>query len=429
MQALPGFRDFYPTDCARREYLFAVWRDLASRYGFLEFDGPMVEPVDLYRKKSGGELVGQLFDFIDKGERHVALRPELTPTFARMLTARERDFKKPVKWFSVGSFNRYEKQQRGRLREFYQFNCDLAGDASAAADAEIVALAIDGMRLLGFGPEHFRVRLSDRRAWAAFAAGRGVPDAALPALLDAIDKMERVPADVTAAKLSEFGLSISDVEAFLALPGSAHDGLAAILPALDARGLGAFVEVDLRIVRGLAYYTGLVFEIFDKTGEERAIAGGGRYDHLLGLISDGKCELPAVGFAVGDVVLGNMIDAHPGADARRQAWIRQRTSVDAYVVVAKEELRAEALGLVQSLRDASVRVDFSIGAAKVGKQFQAAEASGATVAIVVGDEWPKLKIKWLADRTESLLDRGELPGIFGRAAAAEILLPNQPTTS
>src|SRR4051812_14270310 len=176
MQTLPGFRDFYPDDCARRNYILATWREVARRYGFVEFDGPILEPIDLYKKKSGGELVGQLFDFVDKGERHVTLRPEMTPTLARMVVARERDFKKPLKWFCAPQFFRYEKQQRGRLREFYQFNADIIGEASPAADAELLALVIAMLRGFGLEQEDFVIRVSDRNAWASFAKARGVAE-------------------------------------------------------------------------------------------------------------------------------------------------------------------------------------------------------------------------------------------------------------
>ena len=165
MQTLPGFRDFYPDDCARRNYILTKWREVARRYGFVEYDGPVLEPLALYEKKSGGELVGQLFDFVDKGERHVAMRPEMTPTLARMVAARERDFKKPMKWFCVPQFFRYEKQQRGRLREFYQLNCDIIGEASPAADAELLAVQIDTLRGCALTESDFVVRLSSRSAW------------------------------------------------------------------------------------------------------------------------------------------------------------------------------------------------------------------------------------------------------------------------
>ena len=173
MQLLPGFRDFFPEDCARRNYIVATWREVARRYGFVEYDGPTLETVELYKKKSGGELVGQLFDFVDKGERHVALRPEMTPTLARMVAAKVREYKKPLKWFCAPPFFRYEKQQRGRLREFQQFNADILGEPSAAADAELVALAVDVMRDFGFTENDFVVRLSDRNAWKAFLNANG----------------------------------------------------------------------------------------------------------------------------------------------------------------------------------------------------------------------------------------------------------------
>ena len=168
MQPLPGFRDFLPDDCAARNYIFARWRDVARRYGFVEWDGPLLEPTNLYKKKSGDEIVGQLFNFIDKGEREVALRPELTPTLARVIAAHEREFKKPLKWFSIGQFFRYEKQQRGRLREHFQLNCDIIGESSFSADVELIALCIDILRAFGLTAKDFVVRISDREFWTDF---------------------------------------------------------------------------------------------------------------------------------------------------------------------------------------------------------------------------------------------------------------------
>ena len=163
LQSLPGFRDFSPRDCAVRNYMFETWRSAATRYGFSEWEGPLLESTDLYRRKSGDEIVGQLFHFTDKGEREVALRPELTPTLARVVAARHREFKKPLKWFQIGRCLRYEAPQKGRLREFYQWNADILGEASAEADAELIALGIDALRLFGFGPAEVAVRVSDPR--------------------------------------------------------------------------------------------------------------------------------------------------------------------------------------------------------------------------------------------------------------------------
>jgi histidyl-tRNA synthetase len=414
MQLLPGFRDFYPEDCARKNYILAVWRDVASRYGFVEYDGPALEPVALYRKKSGGELVGQLFDFVDKGERQVALRPEMTPTLARMVAARERDYKKPLKWFCAPSFFRYEKQQRGRLREFLQLNCDILGDATPAADAELLALVIDILRGFGLGPEDFVVRLSDRDAWMRFAGNRGVTEERLLDFLGVIDKLERLPEAETRRKLSEFSVTLEEVRSFVANPATEAEKLKGILADLEARGLAQYVALDLTIVRGLAYYTGLVFEVFDRGGKERALAGGGRYDALLEIMSDGKVRMPALGFGMGDVTLANLVSEIPNAARQRDAWLAARRAAEVYIVVAEESKRAEALGLLQSLREAGVRTDYALSAAKVGKQFQAAESMGAKFAVVVGGEWPRVTLKELATRAESTCLWGELPDLLAR---------------
>jgi histidyl-tRNA synthetase len=415
MQLLPGFRDFYPEDCARRNYILSVWREVASRYGFVEYDGPVLEPIELYRKKSGGELLGQLFDFVDKGERHVALRPEMTPTLARMVAAKERDYKKPLKWFCAPSFFRYEKQQRGRLREFLQLNCDILGDATPAADAELLALVIDILRGFGLGPQDFVVRLSDRDTWMQFAGNRGVAADRFPEFLGVIDKMERSPEAEIRRKLDEFGLSLEEVRSFIGDPAAEAGKLRDILSDLKARGLEQFVAVDLTIVRGLAYYTGLVFEVFDRGGKERALAGGGRYDALLELMSDGKVRIPALGFGMGDVVLANMIADVPNAARQRDEWLAARRSAEVYVVVAEETKRAEALRLLQHLREAGWRTDYGMGPAKVAKQFQAAESLGARFAVVVGAEWPLVKVKQLTTRSESTCLWEDLGGLLADA--------------
>ena len=370
----------------------------------MEYDGPVIEPIELYKKKSGGELVGQLFDFTDKGERHVTLRPEMTPTLARMVATRERDFKKPLKWFCAPQFFRYEKPQRGRGREFYQVNADIIGEPSFAADAELIAVLIDTLRAFGFGREDFFMRVSDRSAWASFAGARGVDEQRLPDFLAVVDKIERTPAAESAKKLGEFGVSMEDVKSFIVDPSSGAAKLKQIEDDLRARGMEGFIEFDLTIVRGLAYYTGIVFEAFDRSKNERALAGGGcRYDNLLSLMSDGKVDLPALGFGMGDVVLGNLIDGTAAAKGKMEAWISQNHAADVYVVIAKEERRLDALSIVQQLRDAGLRVDFPLVAAKVGKQFQTAELLGATTAVLIGDEWPQVKIKTLSTREETLI--------------------------
>ncbi|MDD5198838.1 MAG: histidine--tRNA ligase [Terrimicrobiaceae bacterium] len=408
MRPLPGFRDFYPEDCARRGYLLDGWRAVACRHGFVEVDGPVLESMDLYAKKneSGAEILGQLYQFTDRGEREVALRPEMTPTLARMVIAKERDYRKPLKWFSIANFFRYERQQKGRLREFIQFNADLLGDASTAADAELISLAIGVLREFGFTRDDFVIRLSDRRAWMDFLAARGCDEGAARAVLAIIDKLDREPEASLDAKLAPHGLTVAELRAFIAAASPEH--FAPLLDQFEARGLREFVEVDLSIVRGLAYYTGLVFEAFDRGQSMRALAGGGRYDNLLADLSDGSVNLPAIGFGLGDVVLGNLIEETPRAREKMERALGAAPAAEIYVVIAGEARRREALGLVQSLRDAGWRTDFPLDAAKVGRQFQTADQLGARFAVVVGNEWPAVKIKTLATRAEDSVAHGAL---------------------
>jgi histidyl-tRNA synthetase len=428
MQALPGFRDFLPDQCAARNYIFARWREVARRYGFVEWEGPVLEPTELYKKKSGAEIVDQLFNFTDKGEREVTLRPELTPTLARVVATHEREFKKPLKWFSIGQFFRYEKQQRGRLREHFQLNCDIVGETSIAADAELIALAVDLLRAFGFSDDDFVVRVSSRDAWLSFVLERLAPgqntssvnDAQFRRLLEILDKIERQNERDTNAQLREFNASVNDVWAWaektrriledpshkewLGRPGTTLSNLHQLLhQQIIPRGLKNCVEVDFSVVRGLAYYTGIVFEVFSRKRKLRAIAGGGRYDDLVGQLSDGDTQLPAAGFAMGDVVLGELIRDTLAAREQMQSAIATQGKIDIYIVVAKEERRVDALVQIQHLRDRGYRVEYLLTAAKVPKQFQAAEDMGASLAILYGDEWPQVKVKKLATREESLI--------------------------
>src|SRR4051812_33859553 len=314
MQSLPGFRDFLPADCAARNYIFTTWRRVARRYGFVEWDGPPLEPTELYKKKSGPEIVDQLFNFTDKGEREVSMRPELTPTLARVAAAHSREFKKPLKWFSIGQFFRYEKQQRGRLREHFQLNCDLLAEDALAADIELVALVIDILRGFGLTENDFVVRISDRRFWTDFLKAQGLPEEKWQDALQAIDKSERESREKTAEKLG----SLAQLVLEILEKGGKSEALDQVVNGLRARGLADFVNVDVRIVRGLAYYTGIVFEVFDRAGKLRAIAGGGRYDNLVSQLSDGSASMPALGFAMGDVVLGELIRDHTEASRRME---------------------------------------------------------------------------------------------------------------
>jgi len=362
LERLPGFRDFYPDACDLRNYVFDTWRRVAARYRFSEYEGPILEKTDLYRRKSGDEITGQLFHFQDKGDRDVAMRPELTPTLARMAAARQRDFRKPMKWFSIGPFFRYERSSKGRLREFYQFNCDILGEVSEQADAELIAMAIDVMLEFGFREGDFVIRLSDRGAWMDWLQAKGISADAAILVLQAVDKLGREDEAKTVAQLQEAGTTLDEVRAFMARTEDVSERATAIHRNLAARGMSGFLEWDLGIVRGLACYTGTVFEVFDIGKGMRAVAGGGRYDNLVKLI--GGTDLAACGFAMGDVVIGNFIDETPHAKARLEEWLAARRSTDVYVVVGDEARRDVALAAVQTMREAGLRVDYSLTPAR-----------------------------------------------------------------
>jgi len=398
MERLPGFRDFYPEPLPHpdvwsadaRQYIFAKWRAVSRRYGFREYDGPPLEPLELFTTKSGDEIVGQLYNFTDKGERAVSLRPEMTPTLARMVAAHERNYKKPIKWFALPQLFRYERQQKGRLREHFQFNADLLGESDPAADAELIALLIDTLRAFGLTAEDFVVRLSSRNAWHEFYergkhTAQGGSDAAHEYnFFQVIDKLERTPPEESAKKLAALGFALDDVNQFIT-GGAPTAELKFILDNLTARGMSAFVQIDYHVIRGLAYYTGVVFEAFDRKGEFRAIAGGGRYDNLVKLISGGKVNLPALGFGMGDVVLLELLSARgllPKFDA----------NVDVFCLIEDEALRAATLKLVQALRNSGLAVEFPLTPAKSDKQFKRAqELKAAFTARLDNDAYVRIR--------------------------------------
>ncbi|MDQ8145017.1 MAG: ATP phosphoribosyltransferase regulatory subunit [Gemmatimonadota bacterium] len=402
--ALPGFRDFYPDELARRAHIFQAWRAVARRYAFVEYDGPPLEPLDLYTKKSGDEIVGQLYNFTDKGGREVALRPEMTPTFARMVGARANALRKPVRWFSIPQLFRYERAQRGRLREHYQLNVDIVGESSEVADAELLGVAIDIMRALGLTEADVRARVSDRRLLGGILTTLGVTDLQIPAVYAVVDKIARQPREVSAEKLAAAGLTPTQVERVLGLAaGTTFEAVRAEFGAapaaaehverfgrylghLEALGVGGWVDLDLSIVRGLAYYTGIVFELFDAKGELRAICGGGRYDTLLKSL--GGVDLPALGFGMGDVVLGELLADRglvpaPGADG-----------ADLYLVAGNGAVGrpyAEALQLVSALRGAGFSVNHGLNAERflsqaTRNQVDGAKKSGAAAVIGVRED-------------------------------------------
>lgn len=412
MERLPGFRDFYPEPLPTadawsaevRRRIFDAWHGTARRYGFREYDGPPLEPLELYTTKSGAEIAGQLYCFTDRGGREVALRPEMTPTLARMAAAHERQYKKPIKWYTIPQLFRYERQQKGRLREHFQFNADIVGEADRGADAELVALLIDSLRALGLTPEDFVVRLSSRNAWQDFYQRQGgAPERAYD-FYQVVDKLEREPQDSAAAKFRDLGLTLEAVQSFIAA-GEPTAELQAVLDSLKARGLGDFVRIDYGVIRGLAYYTGPVFEAFDCKGEFRAIAGGGRYDNLIRLMSAGKVNLPALGFGMGDVVLVELLKS-------RGRLPDLGHGIDGFVLIEDEALRAESLRLIQTLRDGGLAVDFPLAATKADRQFKRALELRARWTIRVercGDGGAVARLRTLTDRSERLVGLDELP--------------------
>ena len=410
MERLPGFRDFYPEPLPHpdvwsadaRQHIFDAWRTTARKYGFREYDGPPLEPLELFTTKSGEEIVGQLYNFSDKGDRAVALRPEMTPTLARMVAAHERNYKKPIKWFAIPQLFRYERQQKGRLREHFQFNADVIGETAPAADAELIALLIDSLRALGLTNDDFVIRLSSRNAWQQFFTdGKGNPEKAYE-FYQAIDKLEREKPEATEQKLGALGFSTVAVNAFIQQAKPTAE-LQEILDNLAARGLGSYVKIDYQVIRGLAYYTGVVFEAFDRKGEFRAIAGGGRYDNLVKLISGGRVDLPALGFGMGDVVLLELLKARkllPSFDAR----------VDVYVLIEDETQRGAALRLVQQLRSDGLAVEYSLTALKPDKQFKRAVELGAR--FTAKAEGDTLRVKNLKTREEKTVPASEAAAVL-----------------
>lgn len=422
-QSLPGFREFYPEAFARRNHIFRLWRQTASTFGFAEYDAPVLEPLELYKAKSGEEIEQQLFSFTDKGGREVALRPEMTPTVCRMVGAKAGSLKRPIKWFSVAEFYRYERAQKGRERAFFQFNADIFGEAGVEADIELIALLVQCLTAFGLSKDDFFIRLSDRDLWMYYLEALGFDEAQIRALLVAIDKFEKLGDHAFKSYSDQFGplnagqkaqvLALLQVKSFdqieTTLKPIAGDKLTRriadwrkLIDGLAAMNLGGFVEVDLGVVRGLAYYTGFVFEAYDRKGDLRALAGGGRYNDLVKKL--GGPDLPAVGFAIGDVTMGLLLESRGLVPNLVQA-------ADIYAVLGGEPERKEAFGDVQALRAAGYRVEYPLKPLAFGKQFNAAVESGAKLALIYGsDELERgmVKLRDLTERTEREVPRAQV---------------------
>ena len=414
--ALPGFRDFYPAECAERSHIFQAWREVARRFAFIEYDGPPLEPLGLYTRKSGDEIVGQLYTFEDRSGRHVALRPEMTPTLARMVAARANALRKPVRWFSIPQLFRYERQQRGRLREHFQLNLDILGETDVTADAELLAAALGVMSELGLTQDDVRARISDRRLLNGLLELAGVSKEQLPLVYAVVDKLERDPRAVLEEKLSAAGcndlvvarifevLKHNDLDMLrsefhgVATLRDDFTRLARYFEILDALEVSDWVVFDLSIVRGLAYYTGIVFELFDARGEFRAIAGGGRYDNLLSQL--GGSEMPALGFGMGDVVLGELLRA-------RNLMPRQADVLDYWVAGADGASETIVIQVATALRRRKLRVEYPLRAQKLPKQIKAAATAGAAKVLIIHDDLTAT-VRRLADGREESVSLPDL---------------------
>jgi histidyl-tRNA synthetase len=389
IEVLPGFREFYPENCFERNFIFEKMRQVCRSFCFSEYDSPILEPLELFTEKSGEEIASQLFNFVDRGGRAVALRPEMTPAVARMIGSKIHALKRPLKWFSIEENFRYERPQKGRLRSFYQLNVDIFDEKGIHADAEVIALAIAILRSLGLTADDFHVRLSDRNLWTFLLRGLAVPEFLIADVLSIVDKMERESESVE--KLNALNLegarllenietfqairTVDDLENFLrtiifkdlASEVALHlDQLRLLLTRLEHFGLASFVTLDFGIVRGLAYYTGFVFEIFERSGKSRALAGGGRYDDLVEKF--GYSKTTAVGLAIGDVTLGNVL-------AERHLMPTFDPIADLFMIFDSQS-EALAMGDAHNLRERGLAVNYVLkNDFSLDKQFkQAAKA-------------------------------------------------------
>jgi histidyl-tRNA synthetase len=409
-QAVKGMRDFYPEDMAVLNWILSGWRRVSLRHGFQEFDSPILEYLDLYTLKSGEGIVSELFHLTDRGGRDLAIRPEVTPTLARMVAARANALPRPIKWFCMPRLCRAEKPQRGRGREFFQWNIDIIGVDDPVADAECIFVAADYLREAGLTARDVVIPISDRRLHKGILRGFGLGDDRHEKALALLDKAENVDpgrmhqmwdeafgAAVPFAPLGRL-LAAGSIDEFVAIASQvgltpdSFEGPVADLRQLwsylDQFGIADYCRFDLHVVRGLAYYTGIVFEIHDRRGQLRAIAGGGRYDNLLQLV--GGPAIAAVGFGMGDIVLAELLK-----DLGRLQGLS--TGLDVYVVDAEDGLFADVLKIVAALRRAGVVAEFSYKRQSLGKQLKSASQRGARFVLIVGQKHRQQRVVDIKD--------------------------------
>lgn len=410
IQPIKGTRDFYPEDMAIRSWLYATVRKVSEAFGYQEYDGPFLESIDLYAAKSGEELVKeQSFVFADRGGDLITLRPELTPTLARMVAQRQKQLTYPVRWWSFGPFWRYERPQKGRSREFFQWNIDLFGVNTPEADAELVAVACAFFAEVGLGPDKVKVLVNNRRLMDAEMAAMGIAPEVRPAVSRWIDRRNKMNPEAWEAYGQEIGLTPEQQAQMKSLLSNTDlwqksDELVRFFAAAEALGCKDYVCYDPNIVRGLDYYTGIVFEAIDVSGSvRRSILGGGRYDNLLADV--GGEPLPGVGFAMGDVVITLLLKENgliPEALNAPPAPI--------LVTVFDQNMLLESFALAAELRRAGLKVNCYPEAAKLSKQFKFADRCGIRLAIVYGPDEQKdnsITIKDMKSGNQKTVSRKE----------------------
>ncbi len=407
-----GTRDFYPEQMAQRNWLYANMRTASRQFGYQEYDGPFIETLDLYAAKSGEELVKeQAFTFLDRGGDQVTLRPELTPSLARMIATRQGQLPRPIRWWSFGPFWRYERPQKGRSREFFQWNVDLLGVDSPAADAELAAVAATFFRLIGLTPADIKVQFNNRRLMDAAVSGLGLSEQKT-AVFRLIDRRDKMPPEAWDKYAGELGVSAEALDGLKNLLNNRElwrqsEEAVAFVAAAEAMGIGEFLEYDPTVIRGLDYYTGTVLEARDRGGEFRAILGGGRYDNLVGDV--GGDRLPGVGFAMGDVVIGLVAQKYGKAPALGAS------PSQVLVTMFDKDSQAAALRLAADLRAAGVRAEWYPEPAKLDRQLKYADATGIRYAVIEGpDEVAKgvVTVKDLRDRSQRVVERGAVAGVI-----------------
>jgi histidyl-tRNA synthetase len=387
-----GTRDFYPQDMAVRNWIIDGWKKVSLRNGFEEYDGPIFEYLQMYQIKSGDEIVEQLFSLKDRGDRDLALRPEITPTLARMVNQRISSLPMPIKWFSVPRLFRAERPQKGRLREFFQWNVDIIGVDDVLADAETIFCALDYLREAGLTPDDIVVKISSRKMLAVVLQAIGVAEGELDALYAVLDKrnkladeafeemlQKQLPDTAKRQKVLEL-MSAETVEEIGSMFGrqEAFDELVTLMKWLDEMGVGSYCKFDPGIVRGLAYYTGIVYEIYDKESELRAIGGGGRYDDLLKQF--GGLAVPATGFGIGDCVLGILLE-------EKGLLKPKMKESDYFVACVDENYKGSAVEIAVQLRSRGCVAAFSYKAARLSKQLKEASQQNAKKCIIIGEEF------------------------------------------